>query len=506
MRCLYLTQELAPYFMEGGLGQTARALPSALERDHAITHDLVVPYYPWLVAGHGLRTECVWRTPALTVGGVTGPARVERLLGRPGPGEVFLVRADHWYDRGGIYRDERYVEFPDAARRAAFFGAVVGAWLAACGRAYDIVHANDWQSGPALAHVRALRGTRTAPALLANVHSAEYVGELPAGDLGALALPDGWDGRLGAAAAYRGEQPSLLLLALLAADAATTGSPAYAGELLARTRGSAIGDALGALPLTGIVAGIDTALWQPGAPGRVTAAYGPRTVRAGKAANKRLLQQRLGLGADPGAAVFGVCSRLVREKGVDLLIEAAVPLVRDGLAQLVVVGQGDEDLVGRLAALVRDAPAAVAHVPAFDQESAWLTYAGSDFTVMPSRVEPCGLNQLIAMTYATVPVVSSVGGLADTVTDLAAPGGSGFVIPELTAGALRDTMARALRWLAGPPDEVDAVRRRVMAADWSWGRSARETAALYRRTTPAGDAATDVVRDTVHSAALPSPH
>ncbi|WP_331742653.1 glycogen/starch synthase (plasmid) [Streptomyces sp. NBC_00868] len=483
MNCLYLAQELAPYFMEGGLGQTARALPAALERDHAITHDLVVPYYPWLVARHGLETECVWATPALTVGSVTGPARIERLLGRPGPGEVFLVRADHWYDRGGIYRDQRYVEFPDAAQRAAFFGACVGAWLAASGRRYDIVHGNDWQSGPALAHLRALRGTATSPALLVNVHSAEYTGEVPPDTVGSLALPAGWDDVLHNAAAQCGERPGLLLLALLAADAATTGSPAYAGELLARTAGTAIGAALSALPLSGIIAGIDTVLWQPAAPGRPTAAYGRDTVRSGKAANKRLLQQRLGLKEDPAVALFGVCSRLVHEKGVDLLIEAATPLVRDGRAQLAVVGQGDEALVARLTSLARDAPTAVAHVPAFDQESAWLTYAGSDFTVMPSRVEPCGLNQLIAMTYGTVPVVSAVGGLTDTVTDLTASDGTGFVIPELTAGAVQGAMLRALRWLAGPADDVDAVRRRVMALDWSWARSARDTAALYRRTT-----------------------
>ncbi|MEU3771945.1 glycogen/starch synthase [Streptomyces sp. NPDC032472] len=482
MNCLYLTQELAPYFMEGGLGQTARALPAALERDHAITHDIVVPHYPWLVARHGLETECVWSTPALTVGAVTGPARVERLLNRPGPGEVFLVRADHWYDRGGIYRDERYVEFPDAALRAAFFGACIGAWIGATGRRYDIVHGNDWQSGPALAHLRALRAADTAPALLANVHSAEYTGEVASAAVDALALPPGWDRVLKDAAAAHGEQPSLLLLALLAADAATTGSPAYAGELLAQTAGTAIGTALGALPLTGIVAGIDTALWQPAAQGRLTQPYDRHTVRAGKAANKRLLQQRFGLKEDPETALFGVCSRLVPEKGVDLLIEAAAPLVRDGQAQLAVVGQGDEALVARLTALALDAPTAIVHVPAFDQDSAWLTYAGSDFTVMPSRVEPCGLNQLIAMTYAAVPVASAVGGLTDTVTDLASPDGTGFVVPELTAEALRATMLRAAHWLAGPADEVDAVRRRVMDLDWSWARSARDTAGLYRRT------------------------
>lgn len=479
MRCLYLTQELAPYFMEGGLGQTARALPAALEREHGIVHDLVVPYYPWLVERHSLRTERVWQGPAVTVGGVSAPVRVERLLVSPGAGEVYLVRADHWYDRDGIYRDARYVEFADAVARAAYFGACVAQWVAATGRRYDIVHGNDWQSGPALAHLRELRATGSGPALLVNVHNAEYPGRVGPGQLRGLGLPPVWQETL----AEYGGQAGLLLLGILAADAATTGSPTYAEELRART-GTALGSALGTLPLTGIVAGIDTRLWQPAAPGRPTEPYDAATVEEGKAANKALLQRRLGLAEDPGVPLFGVCSRLVPEKGVDLLLEAAAPLVRDGLAQLVVVGQGDTALVRALTSLTERAPTAVSHVPAFDQDLAWLTYAGADFTLMPSRVEPCGLNQLIAMTYGCVPVVSDVGGLRDTVTDLAADpaAGTGFVLPEPTADAVRHTMLRAARWLAGPAHQVRDVRRRAMTQDWSWARSARDTATLYART------------------------
>ncbi|MFH9575353.1 glycogen synthase [Streptomyces sp. NPDC017230] len=479
MRCLYLTQELAPYFMEGGLGQTARALPAALEREHGIVHDVVVPYYPWLVERHSLRTECVWQGPAVTVGGADVPVRIERLLHGPGAGEVFLVRADPWYDRGGIYRDARYVEFADAVARAAFFGACVAQWMTATGRRYDIVHGNDWQSGPALAHLRSLRQDAAAPALLINVHNAEYPGRVGPGELRQLGLPPVWQETL----AEYGEQAGLLLLGVLAADAATTGSPAYAGELRART-GTAIGSALGALPLTGVVAGIDTRLWQPAAHGRATTPYDATTVDQGKAANKKLLQQRLGLREEAGVPLFGVCSRLVPEKGVDLLIEAAAPLVRDGSAQLVVVGQGDTAMVNALESLAEEAPAGVSHVPGFVQDLAWQTYAGADFTLMPSRVEPCGLNQLIAMTYGCVPVVSRVGGLRDTVTDLAADpaSGTGFVLAELSADAVRRTMLHAARWLAGPPRHVRAVRRRVMAQDWSWARSARATAALYART------------------------
>ncbi|KUN00441.1 hypothetical protein AQI95_34655 [Streptomyces yokosukanensis] len=484
MRCLYLTQELAPYFSEGGLGQTARALPAALEREHGIVHDLIVPYYPWLVEQHALETECVWQGPALAVGEVSVPVRVERLLCSPGAGEVFLVRADHWYDRAGIYRDAQYVEFADAVARAAFFGAAVAQWLTATGRPYDIVHGNDWQSGPALAHLRSVRGSAGGPALLINVHSAEYLGRIRPGELPHLGLPLLWQEKL---AQYDDAAAGLLLLGLLAADAATTGSPTYARELRTQTAGTALGSALGTLPLTGIVAGIDTRLWQPAAQGRPTEPYDEASVGRGKAANKRLLQQRLGLAEDPDVPLFGVCSRLVPEKGVDLLIEAAAPLIRDGSAQLVVVGQGDTATVSALESLVRQNPAGVRHIPRFAQDVAWLTYAGADFTIMPSRVEPCGLNQLIAMTYGCVPLVSAVGGLRDTVTDLAADPslGTGFVVPQLSADAVRRTMLSAARWLSGPSQEVHGLRRRIMAQDWSWARSARDTAALYARTAAA---------------------
>ncbi|MFC7986841.1 glycogen synthase [Streptomyces sp. NPDC057336] len=482
MRCLYLTQELAPYFMEGGLGQTARALPAALEREHGIVHDLVVPYYPWLVERHSLRTERVWQGPPVTIGDVDTPVLVERLLDSPGAGEVFLLRADHWYAREGIYRDARYVEFADAVARAAFFGAGVAQWVNGTDRRYDIVHGNDWQSGPALAHLRSLRASDPAPALLVNVHNAEYTGRVGPGQLRHLGLPPAWQETL----TQYGGQAGLLLLGVLAADAATTGSPTYAEELRART-GTALGSALGTLPLTGVVAGIDTRLWQPAAHGRPTEPYDAATVNQGKAANKRLLQQHLGLREDPDVPLFGVCSRLVPEKGVDLLLEAATPLVRDGSAQLVVVGHGDTDTVNALTALTERAPAGACHVPRFTQDLAWLTYAGADFTLMPSRVEPCGLNQLIAMTYGCVPVVSKVGGLRDTVTDLTADPatGTGFALPELTADAVRRTMLTAARWLTGPARQVEAVRRRAMSQDWSWTRSARATAALYARTAAA---------------------
>lgn len=479
MKCLYLCQELAPYFAEGGLGLAARTLPGVLDAEHDLVHDLVLPYYPWLVDHHALGTEHVMRLPAITVAGVTATASVERLACRTTAGGVYLIRADRWYDRAGIYRDGHYAEFEDAVPRAAFFGRCVAEWLALSGRNYDLVHGNDWQSGAAMAQLRSVRGAGAAPALLMNVHSAEYIGRISPGDVGRLALPEEWQ----QVVRRHGEQASLLLLGLLAADAATTGSPTYARELLSATEGSSLGESLAALPLTGIVAGVDAQVWNPAAKGRASRPYTPETVTAGKRENKELLQRRLGLKLNPDVPLFGVCTRLVEQKGVDLLLEAVNPLVRDGAAQLVIVGQGNERFQTALAELSLAVPRGVQHIPYFEQELAWLVYAGSDFTVMPSRVEPCGVNQLIAMSYGTVPLVSSVGGLHDTVTDLLTDPehGTGFVFPALAAAAVRRTLETAAEWLRGPADRTEAVRRRLMAADWSWSRTGRDTAALYHR-------------------------
>ncbi|QIY98686.1 glycogen synthase [Streptomyces sp. S1D4-11] len=482
MRCLYLCQELAPYFVEGGLGQAARALPELLHRHHDLDHTLLIPYYPRLVDRQGLRTETVARLSAMTVGGA---ATVERLVDHDGSCEVFLLRSDRWYDREGIYRDGRYVEFPDAAARAAFYGSAAAQWVRGSGRSYDLVHGNDWQSGPALAHLRHLRGRGGRPALLMNVHNGEYRGDVSPRQAAQLGLPDEFTARLLDKAQG---SPSLLLTGLLAADAATTGSPGYARELAEAFAGTALGDALGPLRMEGIVAGVDRKVWDPASPGPLTVPYDGREVTDGKRANKRLLQRRTGLGADPRIPLFAVCARLVPDKGIDLVFAALGPLLTSGRAQLAVVGTGDAEYLKVLADLQDRAPRAVHHTPRFDQELASLVYAGADFTLMPSRVEPCGLNQLIAMAYGTIPLVSAVGGLRDTVTDLRddPAEGTGFRFAALTSDAVGHTVDHAVRWLAEHPGEVERTRRRAMSHDWSWERTARQTARLYERVVAGG--------------------
>ncbi|MBI3687570.1 MAG: glycogen synthase [Actinobacteria bacterium] len=482
MRVLYVTQEYAPLAAEGGLGLTSRALPAALQLEQGVEHTLVMPYYTRQMAAAGTRTVQVDHLPAVTIGGRTCSATVHRLIDDPGPCEVLAIRADDWYDRDGIYRDVEYVEYADAVPRAAFFGWCVATWLQRSGQRFDIVHANDWQSGAAIAHLRRLR-VGAAPRLLMNVHSGVYHGTVAPAEVSGLGL-DAQDAEL----VGRDGEPSLLLLGLQAADATVTCSPTYAQELCRTLAHHPIGRRLTELGIRGIISGVDTRVWDPAAAGRATEPYDAPTVETGKAVNKRRLQLGLGLHEDPLTPVFGVCSRLVEEKGSDLLIEVFRRFAGPDRAQLVVVGQSEETFRRGLTELARDMPAAVHYGPHFDQDLAWLVYAGSDFTVMPSRVEPCGLNQLIAMAYGTIPVVSRVGGLKDTVADVRDDPsvGSGFVLGDISAVDLAETVSHAAAWLLAAPDEVRAVRQRCMASDWSWSSTAIGFAKLYAELAPAG--------------------
>lgn len=491
LKCLYITQEYAPLFAEGGLGLTSNALPAALHTHGGVQHDLVLPYYPWLVEPRGLSTEVVCRLPEQEIGGVRSAAEVHRLLRHGGPCEIYLVRADAWYDRHSIYRDADYVPFAEEGGRSVFFGRCVAEWVARTGRAYDVVHGNDWQSGAAMAHLRD-RFPRL-PQLL-TLHNALYQGHLHSPDRTYPELPAPQVARLLERAP---NDPSLLLLGLLAADTAVTCSPTYARELLAELAGTPLGETLAERKVSGIVFGVDGDVWDPAAPDRCTIPYGAASADVGKGLNKRALQRRLQLVEDDSLPVIGICSRVVPEKGCDLLLEALARFLINRRVQLALVGPSTHELRGRIHDLDAAAPGMVGYVPKFDQDLAWLVYAGADLTVMPSRTEPCGLNQLIAYRYGTLPLASPVGGLRDTVRDLrTCPDGGGFLIPEHTAVSVRTTVRDALRWMRDQPGELTAVRRRVMAQDWSWATTARAYADVYARvtgrTTPGGGTAEGV--------------
>lgn len=477
MRSLYITQELAPFFAEGGLGLTSSALPGALGTHCGLRHDIVLPYYPYLMERSGLRTQEVLRFPPWRVGNVQAEGSVHRLVQPFADSDVYLVRSDTWYDRPGMYRDERYIPFADEAERAAYFGWCVAQWLSAGEPRYGFIHGNDWQSGAAMAHLR-----DRFPALpqLLTIHNGLYRGDFAQSVLPALRLPAQRQRLLSEVSNGR---PSLLLAAIQAADVVATCSDGYAAELLAPADDDPVVAALRGIGVSGIPLGVDVGVWDPGAVGRVHTPFDAATVAAGKCSSKRALQSRLALREDVTLPVLGVCSRLVPEKGTDLLLAGLAPLLRAGRLQVVLVGPATDEIREVLSGLADDAPGSLSHVPRFDQDIAWLVYAGSDLTIMPSRSEPGGLNQLIAYRYGTLPLVSPVGGLRDTVVDLLRDpvAGTGFFIPEHTARSVRETVLTALAWMARSPEQFDTVRRRVMGQDWSWAATARRYADVYHR-------------------------
>ena len=471
---LYATQELAPWFTEGGLGLTAAALPAALSAEHGLPHTIVLPYYPRLVEAAGVAVHLEQVLPTTNAGGATVTPSLHRLETAPGAPTVLLLRCDHWYDReGGIYRDPDYVEHHDAVPRAVFFGTTIARWVRESPGRFGIIHANDWQSGMLAALTATGRRHYGRPAVLFNVHNAGYRGHLPP-DLVGLGLM-GYE--LDALSTSR--EASLIELGIAAADAVITCSPQYASEIQDTFPG--ITDGWVRRAIHGIVSGVDSSVWSPALHRADCPTYDLRSVLQGKAAAKVRLRQRYELDHDEVPVVL-VCGRLVPEKGVDLILDTVRPLLADRRIQLVVMGNGEIAYRRSFTTLELEYRGRVAYQPGFSQDDAHLLYAGADVTLMPSLSEPCGLNQLIAMAYGTLPVVTPVGGLLDTVVDLnAEPSrGTGFVASGVGPAFVATALTRAIDLLSEETAAIDA-RRRAMAKDWSWIATADRFAEEYRR-------------------------
>jgi starch synthase len=276
---------------------------------------------------------------------------------------------------------------------------------------------------------------------------------------------------------------NFLKAGIVESDLVTTVSPRYAREI---TEGPEFGHGLeGVLKgrgdtLVGILNGIDTDRWNPATDPHLPAHYDERDI-SGKRKNKAALLARTGLDGDLDRPVIGIVSRLVMQKGVDLVLQAVPRLVQEGFA-LVVLGSGDALFESQFRAVASRRKDAVFYESSFDEPLAHAIQAGSDLFLMPSRYEPCGLSQMIAMRYGTVPVVRRVGGLADTVFDVEDPRGegNGFIFEPFDLDALLGACMRALR-LYREPENWRALMRRGMRAEFSWEEPARQTVKAYLR-------------------------
>ncbi|MBX6419738.1 MAG: glycogen synthase GlgA [Nevskia sp.] len=475
-RALFAVAELLPIAKIGGLADVAAALPSALA-GLGVDIRIVVPAY------RGAREKLV---DARWIGGfeVQGlPFAIWQ--GRlPGVGAtVWLAECAPLYARAGgdPYRDEHGAPWPDNALRFGAFCEAVArlARDGVEGWRPEVVHCNDWHTG--LIPVW-LSLAPQPPRTIFTIHNLAYQGLYDRAVFDRLGLPASlWTPE---GLEFYGRF-SFMKAGLAYADALTTVSPTYAREIQAPEHGWGLDGVLRhrAGALRGILNGIDDAVWNPATDPLLARRYTSATVGHGKRANKLALQSELGLAADARIPLLAFIGRLVWQKGGDLILAVATELLAHD-CQLAVLGTGDRDQEAGFAALAARHRERVSVHLAYDERLAHRIEAGADVLLMPSRYEPCGLNQMYSQRYGTVPVARRVGGLADTVNDatpeaLAAGTATGVLFDRGDPADLANAARRALA-LYRNPALWRALRRAGMRRDFSWRRAAAEYLALYR--------------------------
>jgi starch synthase len=467
MNILFASAEAYPLAKVGGLGDVAGSLPKALR---ALGHDvrIVLPRY----GGIPLPAEGRRR---FTVHLGDTPHEAELASAEIGDVPVYLVDKPDLFDRPKVY------EYPDDGNRFGFFCKAIVDLLPASGFRPDVIHVNDWHTALVPAFLRASRSRRERSGKIATVltiHNLLHQGLFPRSLFGWLGLPDDlWNPE---GAEFYG-QLNFLKAGIVAADLVNTVSPTYAKEIQTKEYGERLDGLLRSRSekLAGILNGIDYAVWNPATDGFVAQNYTKSSVEK-KRVNKGALQKEAGLALDPTAPLIGCVSRATAQKGFDILIDA-LPEILDGGVQFALLGTGEKQYEGPMADLARTRSDLVVWLK-YDEALAHRIYAGSDFFLMPSKFEPCGLGQMISLRYGTIPIVRSTGGLADTVVDLAEDSsrGNGFVFRDYTREALVNAVRRAVAFYRSGRGWNAAVHR-GMSTDLSWKTSAREYAALYAK-------------------------
>ena len=468
MRALAVTSELYPLIKTGGLADVTGALPGALAQ-HGVEMRTLLPGYPAVI---GALERAV---PVLEEEIMGGPARL--LLGRASGHTLFVLDAPHLYHRMGTPYADRGVEWPDNAQRFAALarmGARIGQGLLD-GWVPSVVHSHDWQAGLVPAYFA--EGRR--PGTIFTVHNMAFQGRFPAEVLAELLLPESLFNVDGVE--YYGGI-GMLKAGLRLSDRITTVSPTYMTEIQTPAFGAGLDGLLRSRAgvLSGILNGIDRVQWDPARDKAIATRF---TQPRKRGRNKTALQARMGLQPDAASLVFGVVSRLTEQKGMDVLLDALPELIAGG-GQLAVLGTGDRAIMQRFTAAATEHPGRVAVMLGFDEAVAHQMQAGADALLVPSRFEPCGLTQLCALRYGTVPVVARVGGLADTVIDandaaLAAGVATGVQFAPVDVEGLTGALRRIFRLWSYPAQWVQ-LQQNGMVADFGWAAPARAYAALYK--------------------------
>ena len=473
---LFVTSEAAPLVKTGGLADVSGSLPVALMYQ-GIDVRVLMPGYPAVMEGVKAKGKiasfpALGELPACTV-----------LAGKfPGGVPLLIVDCPSLYNRpGGPYQDTTGKDWPDNALR---FGLLcyVAAMLASANSTFswrpDVLHCNDWQAGLAPAYLRYMPGEKARSVM--TIHNMAYQGIYPPVTVSRLGLPPSSFSPDGVE--YYGNM-SFLKAGVYYADHVTTVSPNYAYEIQTEPLGMGMQGLLAhrAASLSGILNGIDTDSWDPESDPYIAKYYNASRLPV-KLENKRALQSRLGLTANDDIPLIGMVGRFTHQKGFDLVLSCAQALIKLP-CQLAILGSGDAELQESFQQLAKDHAGKVGVQIGYDESLAHQIEAGADIFLMPSRFEPCGLNQMYSQRYGTPPVVHATGGLVDSVVDctrenVTAKTATGFLFAPMTKEAMLEGVGRAI---AAYRDKKlwRQLQKNGMARDFGWEVSAQRYAELY---------------------------
>lgn len=484
MRILFVVSEAAPFVKTGGLADVAGALSSTLaRRGHDVR--LVLPKYR-SVDGDKYRLLPLMPELNVTFGGETVRGQVLRTNYPGSQMPVYFLDAPQLYDREGIYTGEKG-DFPDNNKRFSFLN-LAALWMCkGLDWQPEVIHCHDWQTGLIPALLREHPEIKADPFFekirtVFTIHNLAYQGNFAPQLVSDLNLP--WSVFTADGIEFYG-RASMLKSGLMFSDAITTVSKTYAEEVKTPTFGGGLEGVLRARAnrFFGIVNGIDTRVWDPQEDPHIAAKISPASGN-GKAGCKADLQRFFGL-PEKKVPILGMVTRLTGQKGLDILVESLGTVLQDNV-QFVILGSGDP----RYEKFFSDAGARfskkIGARMTYDEKIAHKIIAGSDILLVPSAFEPCGLTQMYAMRYGTVPVVRRTGGLADTVTDASAQGiqngvSTGFVFTDYNADALTWAIKRAIELYNEDKGLWNKLRRNGMAKDFSWEAASGLYEELYRR-------------------------
>jgi starch synthase len=464
MKILFIASEAFPLAKVGGLADVTSSLAIAL---HDLGHEpcLILPRYSSIK----IPVQDV-RRGNLVVSFMGHSEQVALKMTRLKKGvPVYLVENDHYFGTEEIYTQ-------DELKRFLFFSLSIPAIISQLDLRPDIIHCHDWHTS--LVPLWLKQAKISLPCVF-TIHNLAYQGSFDQQFFLDSGLSHVWQEYI----PVNAPKPSLNFMSqgILLADIVTAVSPTYASEILTPQYGEGLEQLLNCRrnELYGIVNAIDYGEYNPAIDPYLERNYDSTTIER-RADNKLALQRKSGLPQNPDIPLFGMVSRLDEQKGIDLLLQAIGPFITETRAQLVILGEGREHYHRLLTEAALKYPGRLAVIIARDEQLARLIYAGSDIFLMPSHFEPCGLGQLIAMRYGAIPVVRRTGGLVDTVKDVAAGNGNGFVFQSYTALEMLEAIKRTEESFYHREDWNDLMRHN-MKLDFSWKASARKYEEIYLR-------------------------